>query len=416
MNDKSEYWIEIDEKGRVVLPPEVMERYGLQPGTQIRLKESPKSLQLQRPITQLVKVYVEVTSRCNLNCRTCVRNNWDETQGDMDEHTFDRLVDDLGKLPYRPDVIFGGFGEPLLISNIGRRVERMKEVAGKVELITNSILLTREKALELINAGLDVLWVSVDGVTSLSFDNIRVGASLSNVLENIIQFSNLRNPANLKPEIGISFVAMKKNIADLPGLIRLSSRLGASRYMITNVLPHTEEMCREILYHRAVDGIDSAPSHYAPRIDMPRIDMSESTQAAVVQTMRYRNNVHWNGVTLGQERGHCPFIESGSVSISWDGKVSPCLALMHNYTTYLNDQRRTVKKYTIGDINKNTLQEIWEQPEHMAFRKRVEEFDFSPCTWCGGCEMSESNEEDCFGNVFPTCGGCLWAQGVIQCP
>ncbi len=26
------------------------------------------------------------------------------------------------------------------------------------------------------------------------------------------------------------------------------------------------------------------------------------------------------------------------------------------------------------------------------------------------------NEEDCFGNTFPTCGGCLWAQGVIRCP
>jgi hypothetical protein len=33
-----------------------------------------------------------------------------------------------------------------------------------------------------------------------------------------------------------------------------------------------------------------------------------------------------------------------------------------------------------------------------------------------GCNLSETNEEACFGNPFPTCGGCLWAQGVIQCP
>lgn len=33
-----------------------------------------------------------------------------------------------------------------------------------------------------------------------------------------------------------------------------------------------------------------------------------------------------------------------------------------------------------------------------------------------GCEMSEANEEDCLGNTFPACGGCLWAQGIIQCP
>ncbi|HBH13749.1 MAG TPA: hypothetical protein DDX29_11650 [Clostridiales bacterium] len=27
-----------------------------------------------------------------------------------------------------------------------------------------------------------------------------------------------------------------------------------------------------------------------------------------------------------------------------------------------------------------------------------------------------SNEKDCLKNEFPACGGCLWAQGVIQCP
>jgi hypothetical protein len=46
----------------------------------------------------------------------------------------------------------------------------------------------------------------------------------------------------------------------------------------------------------------------------------------------------------------------------------------------------------------------------------VQSFAFPPCTYCGGCEMSISNQEDCFGNHFPACGGCLWAQGVVQCP
>jgi hypothetical protein len=43
-------------------------------------------------------------------------------------------------------------------------------------------------------------------------------------------------------------------------------------------------------------------------------------------------------------------------------------------------------------------------------------FEFSPCTLCDGCILSEKNEEDCYGNAFPTCGGCLWAQGIVQCP
>lgn len=33
-----------------------------------------------------------------------------------------------------------------------------------------------------------------------------------------------------------------------------------------------------------------------------------------------------------------------------------------------------------------------------------------------GCELRETNEADCYGNPFPTCGECLWAAGLVQCP
>jgi hypothetical protein len=70
----------------------------------------------------------------------------------------------------------------------------------------------------------------------------------------------------------------------------------------------------------------------------------------------------------------------------------------------------------IGNVLERDLKDLWGDREYTAFRDRVQRFDFSPCTFCGGCDLSERNEEDCFGSPFPTCGGCLWAQGVIQCP
>jgi len=411
-----EYWVDVDEQGRLILPPEVMEHYGIRPGAQIRLKEGQKSLRLHRPVTQLAKVYVELTSRCNLNCRTCIRNAWDETNGDMKGETFAYLLESLKHLPSRPDIFFGGFGEPLLMPDIAGMVAQVKAVAGKVELITNGMLLTERLSRELIQAGLDTLWVSVDGATPERFADVRLGAALPAVFDNIIRFSTLRNPNNHHPEIGISFVAMRKNIADLPALIRMSTRLGATRYMVTNVFPYTEEMCKEMLYTRSVEGVDSTPSPWSPHIDLPRIDLNPESQDAIIHSMRYRHNVSLNGVTLGQERGHCPFIESGSIAIRWDGAVSPCLPLMRHYITYLNGQNRSIRTYVIGNLNDLDLLSIWETPDYVNFRKRVAEFDFSPCTWCGGCSWSEANEEDCFANPFPTCGGCLWAQGVIQCP
>jgi len=46
----------------------------------------------------------------------------------------------------------------------------------------------------------------------------------------------------------------------------------------------------------------------------------------------------------------------------------------------------------------------------------VRKFDTSPCLSCGGCDISETNEGDCFGTPFPACSECLWAQGLVLCP
>jgi MoaA/NifB/PqqE/SkfB family radical SAM enzyme len=411
-----EYWVEVDENDRLTLPPEVREHYGIHAGAQVLLKESGKSLRLHRSISHLARVYVEPTSHCNLSCRTCIRNAWEEPQGDMSAGTWDRVLSSLKELPSRPEVFFGGFGEPLVHPEILKMVEQAKPLARSVELITNGMLLTEEVARRLIQLDLDVLWISVDGATAEHLADVRLGAALQQIFKNIERISILRHETARKPEIGISFVAMRRNIADLPALLHMGPRLGVSRFMITNVFPYTEEMCKEMLYTHAVDGVDSTPSPWAPHVDLPRIDFDDASKDAIVQAMRFRQNVRLNGVTLGQDRGHCPFIEKGATAICWDGAVSPCLALMHQYKTYLHNRPRSVQRHITGNVNEQDLGPIWNKSDYVDFRKRVDAFDFSPCTWCGGCSWSEANKEDCFANPFPTCGGCLWAQGVIQCP
>ena len=102
-------------------------------------------------------------------------------------------------------------------------------------------------------------------------------------------------------------------------------------------------------------------------------------------------------------------------------KLEPVFALAaqpHNidYLGFLNIDEHHVTRWAIGNIQEKSLISMWNNPEHLAFRQRVQDFSFTPCVTCGGCDLSETNEEDCYGNEFPTCGGCLWAQGVIRCP
>ena len=309
-------------------------------------------------------------------------------------------------------IVFGGFGEPLIHPNIVEMLERAKKIAQRVELITNGLLLSEQMAREFIRIGLDTVWFSVDRL------HAEVYAHGAPLLTNIERLNTLRYSLNSPqlPETGIVFVATRSNIGELPALLRGASRYGVTRYMVTNVLPYTLEMCGQTLYLRALDEIGSRPSLWSPSVQLPRIDLNEVTLMPLYQVMRARHNVSINDSNLNPSGGRCPFIETGTIAVSWDGAVSPCLALMHSHQSYLYDKPRAVQRYVVGNVNVEPLTEIWNKAEHLAFRRRVQEFDFSPCTLCGGCDMAEANQEDCFGNTFPTCGGCLWAWGVIQCP
>jgi MoaA/NifB/PqqE/SkfB family radical SAM enzyme len=112
----------------------------------------------------------------------------------------------------------------------------------------------------------------------------------------------------------------------------------------------------------------------------------------------------------------CPFMQKGSLSVGWDGRVSPCPPLLHTHRCYFQGIQRNNRECSFGSLKEHALLKIWNDAAYTAFRKRVIAFDFTPCVACASCEMAEGNEEDCFGNTFPTCGGCLWAQGFIQCP
>jgi MoaA/NifB/PqqE/SkfB family radical SAM enzyme len=403
-------------------------------------------------LPQLSKLYIEPTNCCNLTCRTCVRNIWGEGPGYMSQATFDRILASLPGEASRPEewggqpgisspvrgladpvsaaraaraaagyapltIFFGGFGEPLAHPAIVDMVMGAKATGARVELITNGTLLTPALSHQIVAARVDRLWVSLDGARPDSYADVRLGAELPQVLANVGALRDARRPAHKPmPEIGIAFVAMRRNIADLPELLRLGARLGARHYMISNVLPYTPEMCNEILYEHTLNAISYLQSPWVPEIKLPKFDVDERTGDVFYQVLRSNCSITFAGSNLASANDRCPFIDQQAAAIGWDGGFSPCLELLHEHVSYLKGRPRRTRRYIVGNVLERDLLDLWNDQEHQAFRSRVERFEFSPCSFCGGCELSLANEADCTGHTFPTCGGCLWAQGIIQCP
>lgn len=89
MNSKQQWAGQVNPDGSLTIPPELAAKFGLKPGARVVYEESPNEFHVLRPASHLAKIYVEPTDLCNLECRTCARNVWEEPMGMMSQATGD---------------------------------------------------------------------------------------------------------------------------------------------------------------------------------------------------------------------------------------------------------------------------------------------------------------------------------------
>ena len=418
MNEEIPEKLELKLKnGKLEIPAEIKEKLGLNSETEIIIQFNQKGMYIERADPRLTKVYIEPTSDCNLNCKTCVRHSWDEEMGFMEMEDYKKIIGDLKSFKGLEKISFWGIGEPLFHPQIAEMIELASKLGVKTQIITNGLLLDQEKAEALLEAGLDSLVVSVDGTSPETMADIRSGADLKTVIQNVQNLRSLRDKKKKECEIGIEYVIMKSNVDELKDLRKLARKLGASFIFLTNLLPYTEDMSDEILYSFSISR--SQPeirTEHRPEIYLPPTDLREDIIRDLAAVGGKSSSISTTQVPFNPHRGYCKFVEDGSIAVNWQGEISPCIALMHSYDLYIREREKHINKYSLGKTTEKPLTEIWNSSEFRDFRKRVKEFPFSDCTQCSGCEMSKENEEDCHGNEFPVCGDCLWARGVIQCP
>jgi MoaA/NifB/PqqE/SkfB family radical SAM enzyme len=365
----------------------------------------------------LTKLYIEPTSLCNLQCRTCIRNSWDEPIGSMDMNLYRKLLSDLQEFSTLNSIAFWGYGEPLAHPEIVNMAALAHEMGLKTEVITNGHLLDQDIAKGFMQAGLDTLVVSVDGTTQTSYEDVRLGGDLSRVEENIRALNILRaKMPGKKLNVGLEFVIMKGNIDQLPDLAHKARSMEADFIILTNLLPCTKDMRDEILYwiSATLNENEERPK-CSEELMLPRMDLRPEYLTPLLELLKKLDKPMPQIRDIPQEY-YCPFVQKGSATITWSGDVSPCIALMHSYHCYILGREKFIKRYSVGNIAQEKMNDIWNKKTYQGFRNRVLKFNFSPCVQCSGCNNSETNEEDCFGNIHPVCGDCLWARSVLLCP
>lgn len=301
--------------------------------------EGRTALETVIPLSTPFVLFVDPASICNFRCAFCPTGDHElirstgRWQGVMNFDLFKKVIDDLAEFDQPLKVLrLYKDGEPLLNPRFPDMIRYAKQ-SGRVKYVdttTNGYLLTPEKSVQLVEAGLDRINISVDGLSD----------------EQFLKFTRTR----------VDFAQYVQNIR------YLYEHRGACEICIKMPGDDLTEADKKRFFDTFGDYADRISlENFAPC--WPEFDVEERTGIEIKAGI-YNNPV--------QDVQTCPYIFY-SLSVNSDGTVSLC---------FLDWGRKLI----VGDIRKQSLRSIWTGEElfqhqlaHLEGRRK----DNPTCAACG---------------------------------
>lgn len=326
-----------------------------------------------------LRYFLELTYQCNLNCPYCYIGK-DRNKNELSTDEWFKIID---QIPFYAFVTLVG-GEPLLRKDFIPILERTsRKTFGKLNVITNGILITDEIINAFIKTNLMLLSASLDGYGETHDKNRGKEGTFDTVVSNLEKL-NSKKKKHTRPMIDIKTIVLENNLDDIPKLYKLCNDMNfdflsiaflrnnelkqssvlretfgeefySSKYPI-NVyfdLEHFKEVYREIelLSKKSNVKIRFAPKfvgeNILEKIDEFFVNSESKTINEIYEPCKY------------------PF---SNIMINPEGDVYPCLSMK------------------IGNVREKTIKEVFNMPKYCCFRKNLKASNvFEACQMC--CEL-----------------------------
>lgn len=317
----------------------------------IDLKNRTK-LETVIPLRTPFIINIDPSDKCNFQCKFCptgdrelMKKTPGRNFGTMDFELYKKIIDDLAEFEDKIKVIrLYKDGEPLLNPNFAKMVAYAKNsgFVDRVDTTTNAALLNKDLSLKIIEAGLNRINISIEGVRDEQYKEFSgANVNFEKLVENIAFFYEHRAQCEMIVKINGDVISEedKQTFLDTFGDI--------------------------------TDGIfiESIMDCW-PTFELEKVEVNES-----------------RGI-YGQEIKEvltCPY-PFYSFPINSDGTASLCFLDWH-------------RKLVIGDVKKQTVKEIWESDAMKNYQKmflRGERKSHPICAECGQLKQGQPDNIDKF--------------------
>lgn len=253
---------------------------------------------------------IELTNRCPMKCVMCPRTTaMTRTQGLMSFDLFkvivDQIASDIPDFAARRIIWLHHFGESLVHPEFAHFMRYGASKGLRLGLSLNPIMLSASVIEDLLTAKLDTIVASLDGHDNDSFARIRgIKDAFDRSKHNLIAFLERKVQSGCKTKVIVSMIQFTENLESI----------GALRHFWETLPGVTEFQTKKF-------GTFNGDVEHIRTLDRGLTRMRKAPFAVCSRP--------WDMMT-----------------ITWDGDVVPCC---YDYD----------KKYVVGNVGLNTLNEIW---------------------------------------------------------
>lgn len=273
-----------------------------------------------------VSLSIEPTTSCNLGCPECPSGLkiFHRPTGQLQPEQFAQWLDQFQKHAIWVNFYFQG--EPFLNKKIFTLIQQAATARLYTCISTNGHFINDTNLNSILQCGLNLLIISIDGITQDTYEKYRIHGNLNAVLAGTKSLVQARNTSNSKLRIIFQFLVTNANEQEIDAAKTLAKEIGVD----------------EIRFKTA--------QVYDYKNGNPLIPKNE----------KYSRYIRLNDGTYRVKNAldkHCWRMWSGTV-ITWNGQVVPCC--------FDKDA-----EHTMGNINVNSLPEIWNNKNYRNFRSAL---------------------------------------------
>lgn len=314
------------------------------------------------PLDSPLSMYIEPTRTCNFKCFYCMHSTRGEKGGildrtgfrlaHMDMELYEKLVCDIMRFPTPVKrVCFSGLGDPLMNPELPEMIRKLRQAGfeGRIDVISNGALLTHAFSDALIQAGLNRLQISIQGLDRQQYlENCGVAVDVDKLMEELAYFHQRTQGTGATLFIKIIDIMLKSE-ADRERFFQMFSHLCDTIFVEHLVImeqqmgdhggraDHTRNLNGELVEKRLVCGV----MFYFLQVNIDGETFPCSTPGLPNEfSMGCAKEHTLQEIWAGQRRHGlmCKNLKDGYAAIPACSECSSCIAIADD-TEYLDDCR-----------------------------------------------------------------------------